>query len=309
MRLSELATRQHGVVADRPARGARIQTSCDGASGRERASGTGCTAASTPSVTGTDRVVAGWPRFLPAARSAALPSHSRRRAAASRPRPPAIAEVDHSPTGPCGGGIVTHAVTDLRAYGRRADDRGRDPVPERGANSAHPRRRASRRTSGRGGRSGAVSARFASTPSTELLGAAQGGPVRRALRALRFADPDARGQHGPGPSWNAGFSRSVALPASRALGSTPGSPSPDGSWRSTSPGLHHRLAVGNRTDTSEHAHRAAFEEDRRRDQLLAAAGWRVVRFTWRQVVREPRVVAEILRRVLLETHVRGDVAR
>jgi Transcriptional regulator, AbiEi antitoxin/Protein of unknown function (DUF559) len=58
-----------------------------------------------------------------------------------------------------------------------------------------------------------------------------------------------------------------------------------------------------------HGDRAAFEEDRRRDQLLAAAGWRVVRFTWRQVVREPRVVAEILRRVLVETHVRGDVAR
>ena len=70
----------------------------------------------------------------------------------------------------------------------------------------------------------------------------------------------------------------------------------------------HRLAV--ETDGHEdHAHRAAFEEDRRRDQLLAAAGWRVVRFTWRQIVREPRVVAEILRRVLLETHVRGDVAR
>ena len=78
--------------------------------------------------------------------------------------------------------------------------------------------------------------------------------------------------------------------------------------RSISPGL---ITVSRwKTDGHEdHAHRAAFEEDRRRDQLLAAAGWRVVRFTWRQVVREPRVVAEILRRVLLEAHVRGAFSR
>jgi hypothetical protein len=58
-----------------------------------------------------------------------------------------------------------------------------------------------------------------------------------------------------------------------------------------------------------HGHRAAFEENRRRDQLLAAAGWRVVRFTWRQVMREPRGVAAILRPLLVETHVRRDVGR
>jgi len=35
----------------------------------------------------------------------------------------------------------------------------------------------------------------------------------------------------------------------------------------------------------------AFESDRRRDQRLMLAGWRVVRFTWRQVVEEPARVA------------------
>jgi very-short-patch-repair endonuclease len=36
-----------------------------------------------------------------------------------------------------------------------------------------------------------------------------------------------------------------------------------------------------------HAHPAAFERDRRRDQVLLAAGYRVLRVTWRQLVDEP----------------------
>ena len=47
-----------------------------------------------------------------------------------------------------------------------------------------------------------------------------------------------------------------------------------------------------------HAGLEAFERDRRRDQLATAAGWRPLRFTWRQVVREPRHVTTILRNVL-----------
>jgi very-short-patch-repair endonuclease len=47
-----------------------------------------------------------------------------------------------------------------------------------------------------------------------------------------------------------------------------------------------------------HATRRAFEEDRRRDQQLALAGYRVLRFTWDQVTREPRDVAETVRRLL-----------
>ena len=51
-----------------------------------------------------------------------------------------------------------------------------------------------------------------------------------------------------------------------------------------------RLVV--ETDGREtHCTTWAFERDRRRDQRLMLAGWRVVRFTWRQVVEEPARVA------------------
>ena len=39
-----------------------------------------------------------------------------------------------------------------------------------------------------------------------------------------------------------------------------------------------------------HGHRTAFERDRRRDQILAAAGYIVIRVTWRQLVDEPVAV-------------------
>jgi Transcriptional regulator, AbiEi antitoxin/Protein of unknown function (DUF559) len=44
-----------------------------------------------------------------------------------------------------------------------------------------------------------------------------------------------------------------------------------------------------------HRTRRAFEEDRRRDRRLRLAGWDVVRFTWRDVEREPDEVTETLR--------------
>ncbi len=48
----------------------------------------------------------------------------------------------------------------------------------------------------------------------------------------------------------------------------------------------------------DHATRAAFERDRARDATLTVAGYRVVRFTHRQVTREPRVVAGTLASLL-----------
>jgi very-short-patch-repair endonuclease len=39
-----------------------------------------------------------------------------------------------------------------------------------------------------------------------------------------------------------------------------------------------------------HGHRRAFESDRRKDQVLTAAGYRVIRVTWRQLKREPLAV-------------------
>ncbi len=47
-----------------------------------------------------------------------------------------------------------------------------------------------------------------------------------------------------------------------------------------------------------HGTQAAFERDRRRDQMLTAAGWRVVRFTWRQLTRRPGEVAGTVRAAL-----------
>jgi len=43
-----------------------------------------------------------------------------------------------------------------------------------------------------------------------------------------------------------------------------------------------------------HHTRVAFETDRRRDAALLVAGLRVVRFTWRQIAREPGDVAATL---------------
>jgi len=52
-----------------------------------------------------------------------------------------------------------------------------------------------------------------------------------------------------------------------------------------------------------HTDAEAWERDRRRDQLAAAAGWRVLRFTWRQIVRDrARTVATL--RAVLESHSR-----
>ena len=47
-----------------------------------------------------------------------------------------------------------------------------------------------------------------------------------------------------------------------------------------------------------HSTRHAFEHDRRRDQRLALLGWRVVRFTWRQVEHEPAAVGATLNALL-----------
>jgi very-short-patch-repair endonuclease len=46
-----------------------------------------------------------------------------------------------------------------------------------------------------------------------------------------------------------------------------------------------------------HRDRHAFERDRMRDASLTATGWRVVRFTHRQLVDCPDHVAETLRRL------------
>lgn len=44
-----------------------------------------------------------------------------------------------------------------------------------------------------------------------------------------------------------------------------------------------------------HRDREAFENDRARDALMARAGYRTLRFTYRQIEREPATVAATLR--------------
>lgn len=47
-----------------------------------------------------------------------------------------------------------------------------------------------------------------------------------------------------------------------------------------------------------HGTRAAFERDRAKDARLTSLGWRVVRFTYRQAIRDPQTVATVLSRCL-----------
>ena len=51
-----------------------------------------------------------------------------------------------------------------------------------------------------------------------------------------------------------------------------------------------------------HGHRQAFERDHRRDALLDLAGWKVRRFTWRQIAMDADLVAATVRAALGEPH-------
>jgi very-short-patch-repair endonuclease len=59
----------------------------------------------------------------------------------------------------------------------------------------------------------------------------------------------------------------------------------------------HRL-VAETDGWAAHGDRRAFEADRSRDQELAALGWTVIRFTWRQLRAEPLLVAARLAQAL-----------
>jgi hypothetical protein len=49
---------------------------------------------------------------------------------------------------------------------------------------------------------------------------------------------------------------------------------------------------------AHHGGRSAFEDDRERQNLLTLAGWTILRFTWRQVIRRPDWVAAQVRAAL-----------
>jgi very-short-patch-repair endonuclease len=50
-----------------------------------------------------------------------------------------------------------------------------------------------------------------------------------------------------------------------------------------------------------HATRSRFDDDRERDRILSAAGWRVIRVTWRHLGEDPRALAADLRALLAAT--------
>jgi very-short-patch-repair endonuclease len=53
-----------------------------------------------------------------------------------------------------------------------------------------------------------------------------------------------------------------------------------------------------------HGHRAAFERDRRKELVLPAAGYQVIRISWRQLTEEPLMVAATLAAALLGSRLR-----
>ena len=93
----------------------------------------------------------------------------------------------------------------------------------------------------------------------------------------------------------AGFTRSEAEQRLRALIRRAGLPQPQTNARIAGHEVdalwpNQRLVV-EIDGFAFHGSRAAFERDRRRDADLQATGYRVLRFTWRQLTREPELVA------------------
>lgn len=58
-----------------------------------------------------------------------------------------------------------------------------------------------------------------------------------------------------------------------------------------------------------HSSRNRFEEDRRRDQELAAAGFRVLRVTWRQLTEEPHATLVLIAQTLVRAEAEGSGKR
>ncbi len=100
-----------------------------------------------------------------------------------------------------------------------------------------------------------------------------------------------------------GFTRSAAERALISIVNRAGLPSPeknvvicgqrvDAAWRDQ------RLVV-EADGRGPHDHGLAFERDRRRDQILISAGWRVIRVTYRQLHDEPERVAAVIAAALV----------
>jgi very-short-patch-repair endonuclease len=62
-------------------------------------------------------------------------------------------------------------------------------------------------------------------------------------------------------------------------------------------------------DHTTHGTRFAYERDRARDRALTAAGWRVIRITWRQLRDEPEALAADLRAALAQRPIAESLSR
>lgn len=69
----------------------------------------------------------------------------------------------------------------------------------------------------------------------------------------------------------------------------------------------HRLIVEVDSWTFHGRTRRAFDGDRARDRALLREGWRVARFTDRQILADPAAVAAELRALIGEPHVTRDM--
>ena len=135
-------------------------------------------------------------------------------------------------------------------------------------------------------------------PGLEL--AVQEAQVLRLVTAKQLSTLAASGRHGAARlraplTDRPGFTRSDAERRLRTL-----------LLKAQLPPAHHNVRVeGHEVDAfwlehrlilevdgyAAHGHRAAFERDRERDQHFAAAGYRVVRVTWRQLTTAPEAIA------------------
>ena len=118
-------------------------------------------------------------------------------------------------------------------------------------------------------------------------------PRRKGVGAIRAILDDRPSPH-PRGARGALSSVPTCPPASRPLDSTPMC------W-ATSATACGPTGASSSSSTAAPAHdtRLAFEQDRERDRVLSAAGWRVIRITWRQLHQTPERVAADLRRLLV----------
>ncbi len=119
--------------------------------------------------------------------------------------------------------------------------------------------------------------------------------VREAL-ARDLVRPEQLPDHAANPTDNDFEDRMRALVAKAGL-PQPIAQYPFGPYRLDFAWPEHKVIV--ETDGwATHGPRAAFEDDRAKDAMLLAAGWRVLRVTYRRLRREPMLVAAQLAAVL-----------